>query len=131
MTGWNGIVVVALTMLASSDTPGGAQKAGKGTCPEPPTKSLVGVWVPVNDEMPKGSTIEFDKQGNLTITVKPPGMNAVPIKGTYKVKGKRIDIVTFDANGERSKDSGTIKVLTAKRLVLVDSKGRKSEFTRK
>jgi uncharacterized protein (TIGR03066 family) len=131
MTRLSGVVIVALFVFASASAPCSMAQLGKEADPEPAGK-LIGLWVIAErDGLPKGSTIEFRKQGKLTITVQPPGMKAVPIKGTYKVVGKKIDIVTFDANGEPSKGFAKIKVLTTKRLVLVNEKGQEDEFTKK
>lgn len=124
-----GVVVVALSVFASATAPF-CVAHGKEKDPEPPGK-LIGVWVATRGELPRGSTIEFRKKGKLTITVRPPGMKAVPIEGTYKTAGKKIDLVTFDANKEQSKEVITIKSLTAKRLVLVAEKGQEAEFAKK
>jgi uncharacterized protein (TIGR03066 family) len=126
----SGVVLVALFLFASASAPCGAapaRKKGRGA----PAR-LIGVWVAAKGEgLPRGSTLQFRRKGKLTITVQPPGGKAVPIQGTYKVAGKKIDLVTFDANGEPSKGSAKIKVLTAKRLVLVDEKGQQNEFVKK
>jgi uncharacterized protein (TIGR03066 family) len=127
------LVGIALMLMVFAGAPSSESRAGKEPDPEPPVlakEGILGVWVAKNAELPKGSTIEFRKGGKLTIKVKPPGMNAVPIQGTWKVAGKKLDIVTLDANGEGSEWSAKIKRLTKKELVLVDKK-RQTEFSRK
>jgi uncharacterized protein (TIGR03066 family) len=94
-------------------------------------ESLVGTWEVAKGDLPKGSTIQFTKDGNMTLTVNSPSAGPVPIEGTYELKGKSLKTVTKDANRETTAATVTIKALTQKRLVLVGEKGDELELTKK
>jgi uncharacterized protein (TIGR03066 family) len=119
---------VVVAFLVAAAPPGGKD-------PDPPKvdlKHLVGVWVIAKGDWPKGSTVEFRKDGTMTITIQTPGLGPVPVEGKYKAAGKtKLDTTTYDLNGTADKGTMEIKVLTAKRLVIAGEKGRDEEFTRK
>jgi uncharacterized protein (TIGR03066 family) len=116
---------LALALLSTAGPAVADKKA------EPPGKAeqLVGQWVPGKDnpDLPKGSTVQFHKNGKLTITVIEPKLGPIPINGKYKLTGDKLELTTEDANGESSTSAVKVKVLTAKRLVWIDEKG-KGEF---
>jgi uncharacterized protein (TIGR03066 family) len=133
MIGCRGIVVLVVLSMFVSGVGAALALFDEKDHPEPPLTeaNLIGVWE-AKKELPPGSTIEFRKKGKMTITVKPPKMSAVPLEGTYKiVPGKKIEMVSFDANGERSGETWKMKVFTKKRLVFADKKGKELELTRK
>jgi uncharacterized protein (TIGR03066 family) len=90
-------------------------------------EKLLGKWEVTKSGagMPVGTTLEFAKDGKLTITVK--GQKA--IEGSYKLDGDTI------LNGPKGKpdegDKNKIKSLTDTKLVTEDDKGKIDEFTKK
>ena len=95
---------------------------------------LVGKWeiTKTEDETaPKGAVVEFTKDKKVTLTIDAGGKK-VELGGTYKVDADKLT-VTFKApdSGKESSDTDTIKSLTDDKLVLVDNKGKATEFARK
>jgi uncharacterized protein (TIGR03066 family) len=92
-------------------------------------KKIVGVWkVSKSDEGPKEGKIEFTKDGKLKLTAK-MGDKDLTINGTYKIKGDKIT-VTITFMDKSHTDTGTIKKLTEKQLIIEGEKGKSTEFER-
>jgi uncharacterized protein (TIGR03066 family) len=92
---------------------------------------IVGTWEVVKGEsdVKPGDTIEFTKDGKLTISAKVEG-KPVTLKGTYTVDGDKLTVV-LAANGQEHKEIMTLKTLTDKTLVTVDEKKKTDEFKKK
>jgi uncharacterized protein (TIGR03066 family) len=92
---------------------------------------LLGTWEATKGDMPPGSTLEFAKDGKLTMTVKQPGAEKPMVaSGTYEVDGEKI-MTTAKVGDKEHKETHTIKNLTDKTLITVDEKGKTDEFKKK
>ena len=95
-------------------------------------KLIVGSWmVSKADEgtLPKGSVIEFSKDGKVKAVVKKDDAE-MTIEGTYKLDGKKMTlIVTID--GTEKTNSVTIDKLSDTELAVEGDDGKKVEFTKK
>lgn len=108
--------------VALGTTSGGGAVEGKDKPDN--AKLILGKWEFDQDkgEIPRGTTIEFAKDGGLTITAKEGG-KVETISGTYKVEDDKLLIVLKLPNGkEEKKPPLTIKRLTEKALVLTSVK---------
>ena len=114
-----GCLVLGLTAIGQADDK-----------KEPTNKEkIVGIWEPTKGELPKGSTVEFTKDGKLKVVVKIED-KSITLEGTYTVDGDKVKTVLKDEGQERKEDL-KIKTLNDKELVLVDDKGMAEEFKRK
>lgn len=89
---------------------------------------LVGTW----ESKPKEGTIsiEFTKDGKINATMTPEGGKALEMKGSYTLTGDKLATV-LSFMGKEKKETLTIESLTATKMVTVDEKGKKDEFTKK
>lgn len=85
---------------------------------------LVGTW-----ETKEGFTIEFTKDGKLTVTVKVED-KAISVGGTYSVEGNKLTVALKEGAQEK-KETATIKKLDDKELVTVDAKGKEDTLKKK
>ncbi len=94
-------------------------------------EKIVGKWqlVKSETETPPEAMMEFTKDGKLKISFK-AGEKTITLDGTYEIDGDKIS-VKMKVGDEEKKDSGTIKTLTDKSLVIVDTKGKADEYKRK
>jgi uncharacterized protein (TIGR03066 family) len=104
-----------------------ARAAEKATNKE----KIVGTWevTKSGSDLPEGATIEFTKDGKLTINIKDKD-KTITVKGTYTVDGDKLMVVTNFEDKEH-KETITIKSLTDKKLVTVDEKKKEDEFKKK
>ena len=118
---FNKFVVAGILML------GVAFGATAGTADN--AKKIVGVWeVTKSKDAPPGATVEFTKDGKITMRAK-VGDKKIEFGGTYKVEKDKINVVV-SFEGKTKKDSATIKKLTDKELVIEDEKGMVDEYKR-
>jgi uncharacterized protein (TIGR03066 family) len=89
---------------------------------------LLGKWEAVKGQLPAGSTIEFGKEGKITVSVKQEGKTEKHA-GTYKLDGGKIN-VTRKYDGEERTRTFKVKKLTDEVLVTEDDKGKTTEFKR-
>jgi uncharacterized protein (TIGR03066 family) len=97
----------------------------------PNKDKIVGTWeiVKSDSKIPAGSTLEFTKDGKITMKLK-NGDETFTVPGTYQIEGDQLKtVMTF--KGEEMKETMTIKTLTDKAFVTVDKKGNKDEFKKK
>jgi uncharacterized protein (TIGR03066 family) len=90
---------------------------------------VIGIWqAPKSQDFPFDVTLEFTPDGKMITTLKatPP----VKKEATYSVEGAKIN-TTRKENGKEVKDAWTITSVTDKKLVLVDGKGKTTEYTKK
>jgi uncharacterized protein (TIGR03066 family) len=95
-------------------------------------KLIIGVWELIKGEeevLPKGSLVEFTKDGKLKLTLKVDGKDLV-IEGTYKVAGDKLEMTVKAPDDTEMKQSVTIKNLTQKELTLTDVDGNADVLTR-
>ena len=92
-------------------------------------KKIVGVWEAAKGDLPKGSTVEFTKDGKLKLTLKVED-KTLTADGSYTVDGEKVNVV-LKFEGQEQKQTLKIKTLTDKMLVTIDEKGMEDEFTRK
>lgn len=95
-------------------------------------KLIVGSWtVSKADEgtVPKGSVIEFSKDGKVKAVVKKDDAEQT-IEGTYKLDGKKMTL-TVTIDGTEKTNSVTIDKLTDTELAVEGDDGKKVEFTKK
>lgn len=93
---------------------------------------LVGKWevskAPENT-VPKGTVIEFTKDGKLKLTVDFNGKK-IEMEGTYKVDGEKLNTKMKDPSGTEHEDSDTIKTLSDEAAVLVAKDGKEVELSK-
>jgi len=91
----------------------------------PDAKDLVGTWVLEKGEGPKGATVEFTKDGKMTLSFEIEGKKQSK-EHTYKLSG---DTIEFTEKDETKK--ATIKELTKDKLVIVTPEKKELEFKKK
>ena len=95
--------------------------------PEIKKDKIVGRWK-VIEGLPKGSTVEFTKDGKLTLTVDMDG-NKMTIQGTYSIEGDKLKS-TLKVGDNDVDDEDTIKVLSDDKLTLITKDGKTQDFER-
>lgn len=114
-----GFLVFGLTAVAQADDK-----------KEPTNKEkIVGIWEPAKDELPKGSTVEFTKDGKLKVILDFEEKK-ITLYGIYELEGDKLKTVIQD-EGKEQKETLKIKTLTDKELVLLNEEGKVEEFKRK
>jgi uncharacterized protein (TIGR03066 family) len=97
-------------------------------------EKLVGKWelVKGGDETPKDMkfTVEFAKDGVMTLHIEPKDGEKITLKGKYKVDNEKIDYEMEQPGGGKKQEILTIKKLTDDELVTVDPDDIKEEFKR-
>jgi uncharacterized protein (TIGR03066 family) len=98
---------------------------------------IVGTWQVTKSAggLPGEAVLLFSKDGKLKITISVPVKSkdnkktsqTVTIEGTYRVEGDKLTIA-LKQGAKESKETMTIKNLTDKKLVTVDSRGKEDEF---
>jgi len=94
-------------------------------------EKIVGTWLLVKTEgdTPEGLTIEFTKDGKLSVKIKAGDMD-FNITGTYTLDGNKLNVkVKF--GDEEKEEKLTIKEVSADKLVMTDPKGKTDEFKKK
>jgi uncharacterized protein (TIGR03066 family) len=115
-----GCVLVAVLAFSATTV---AQEKGKID-----GKLLVGKWSPKEDKKGPAMTLEFLKDGKLSLAVEFGGKKET-IEGAYKLDGDKLD-VSMKFGGEEKKETLTVKKLTADELETTDSKGKTDAFTK-
>jgi uncharacterized protein (TIGR03066 family) len=116
-----GAFVLALTVAFCAD-----KTSGKDAKADLAKGKLVGVWeITKSEDLPKGSTVEFTKDGKLLLQVK--AAEVVKLDGKYTIEGDKINI-TVVVEGKEEKDILTVTKLTDTELVTTDSKNKIDEF---
>jgi uncharacterized protein (TIGR03066 family) len=95
-------------------------------------KLIVGKWELTKVEeggLPKGTIIEFTKDGKVTVAMKKDGKDA-NLEGTYKVEGDAFT-VNMKVGDEENKQKITILKLTDTEMHVKNEMGRMSELTKK
>jgi uncharacterized protein (TIGR03066 family) len=111
-------VVLALALGATAEA---QDKKIDGT-------KLIGKWAPKEDKKGGSMTLEFTKDGKLSLAVDFMGKSE-KIDGTYKLTGDKLD-VTLKFGGDEKKETLTVKTLTDTELETTDTKGKTDSFTR-
>ena len=97
------------------------------------TKHLGGTWEVAKTSpggFPVGSTMEFGKEGKLTLALKEE-KQVHKADGTYKVDGDKIAITVNWSADKVTKQTLTIKKITQKELSVEDEKGKGFDLNRK
>jgi len=90
---------------------------------------IVGKWKVTKAEyVPDDATLEFTKDGKVLVVAKEKGKEFNP-EGTYKIEGDKLT-TTMKLGDMEQKGTNTIATLTDAKLVLVDEKGKSTEFER-
>ena len=94
-------------------------------------KLIVGKWEIVKTEggLPKGTQIEFSKDGKIKISGKRDDQDFT-LEGTYKVDGDKFTVTAKQGDQERTQMI-TIKKLTKTELITENQEGKSSELARK
>ena len=93
------------------------------------TDKLIGTWeAPKTNDFPFDISIQFTKDGKMKMTVKTP--KPVVKDATYTHDGDTISI-TRSEGGKEEKDAWTITALDDKKMVVVDGRGKKTEYKKK
>ncbi|MCI0457909.1 MAG: lipocalin family protein [Gemmataceae bacterium] len=100
------------------------------TAGEDTAKKLVGTWKVTKSESggPPGATIEFTKDGKVKLRAEVKG-KVFEASGTYKLKGESLT-TTIEFGGKSMTETGKIKKITEKQLVIEDEKGKIDELER-
>ncbi|MBN9117639.1 MAG: TIGR03066 family protein [Planctomycetes bacterium] len=91
-------------------------------------KKLVGKWEPKEKPKDASVTIEFTKDGKVTVAVVADDKGS-KFEGTYKVDGNKLT-VAMKTSGKEDTQTRTVIKLTDTELVTKDEKGKEREFTR-
>jgi uncharacterized protein (TIGR03066 family) len=91
-------------------------------------KKLVGKWEPKEQVKDKAFTIEFTKDGKVTITAASGGKDT-KVEGTYKVDGNKVTTTMKFGDKERT-ETHTVSKLTDTELVSKDEKGKEETLVR-
>ena len=94
---------------------------------------FVGKWEVTKSEVPNltGSTVEFTKDGKLTVMATIEGKKEEFI-GTYTVDGDKLKVTLKPKDGgKENTDTDTIKSVTDDKIVLVDKEKKETELTKK
>ena len=85
------------------------------------TAKLLGKWevTKTDSETPKGTIVEFMKDGKMKATVKNDG-NELKLAGTYKLDGKKLN-VKLKLDSDTIEHDYTIKLVGTDGLELVDA----------
>jgi uncharacterized protein (TIGR03066 family) len=89
----------------------------------------IGTWEAVQGDLPKGSTVEFTRDGKLKLTAV-VDKNKIVIEGTYAVVGDKLKLTMKGPDGREHKETLTIEKLTADELATKDSRGQLDGFKR-
>jgi len=108
--------------------------AGGGARAADNEKMIVGQWeiskpAEGGGGLPKGSVVEFSKDGKIKVTAKKGDTDAV-MEGTYKVDGDSFT-ATLKAGEEERKQTLEIVKLTETELHVKNKDGKVSELTKK
>src|SRR5262249_40523047 len=91
-------------------------------------EKLLGVWEAVKGPtFPKGTTVQFTKEGKITVIFREGGQTAT-LEMEYTVTGNTIRTSFKDPENKVTRDAVTIKTLTATDLVTVGKDGKENEF---
>jgi uncharacterized protein (TIGR03066 family) len=121
-----------LGLLACLSSPTTAADKDKASNKE----KLLGTWElvkvePKSDEAPPaGTTVEFAKDGKLTIMAK-VGEKTISLKATYTLEGNKLKTSMKGPDGKEHTDTDTITKLTDEELVLKGAKEQVSTFKKK
>jgi uncharacterized protein (TIGR03066 family) len=115
-------LLLGVATLALADDKQNGDKGAKG--------KIVGVWEVASGDLPKGSTIEFTKDGKVKFEIKAEGKNVSEV-GTYVLDGETIKTAHQGKDGKDVKEVHKIKKLTDSELVTEDEKGKVEEFKKK
>lgn len=89
-------------------------------------KKLVGTWAPVNPKKGEGMTLEFSKDGKLTVTGAAEGKD-LKLEGTYKLEGDKLTFAIKFMDTE-IKDTVTLTKLTDEEMSGKDKDGKEESF---
>ena len=95
-------------------------------------KKIVGKWELTKVEeggLPKGTLVEFGKDGKVKVTVKAEDKEQV-LEGTYKVEGESL-MLTMKVGEDERKQTITLLKLDDKVMHTKNEMGKMSELTRK
>jgi uncharacterized protein (TIGR03066 family) len=91
---------------------------------------IVAVWEIVKGNAPKGSTVEFTKDGKIKINLEADGKK-IALDGSYEVDGDSIKTTLKGPDGKEHKETLKIKKLTDKEMTTEDEKGKTDEYKKK
>jgi uncharacterized protein (TIGR03066 family) len=108
------------------------ESAAAAPAPKANRQKILGVWevTKSDDGTPAGTTIEFTKDGKMTVKAK-VGDETLTLEGIYKLERDKVTLTYREPGGQEMTDTATITKLTDKELILKDDKGKIDEFKRK
>ena len=95
---------------------------------------FVGRWdltKSADEVAPKSAVVEFTKDNKVMIAGVDIGGKEFKVDGTYKVDGDKLTVKLKAPGVEETEDTDTIKTLTDDTIVLIDKKGKETEFKKK
>ena len=99
-----------------------------GTAGSDTAKKIIGLWEITKGDAPPGATIEFTKDGKLSLRAKVNNMD-LKVDGTYEVKDESI-VSKLTFNGQTKSETHKITKLTDKQLIVQDEQGKSEEYKR-
>src|SRR5260370_42500484 len=91
---------------------------------------IVAVWEVVKGDAPKGTTVEFTKDGKIKINLEADGKK-IALDGSYELDGDSVKTVLKGPGGKEHKETIKIKKLTDTELTTEDEKGKTDEYKKK
>ena len=122
----------ALKLLAAVAVVGLAGTGARADEKADYAKKIVGKWELTKVEeggLPKGTLVEFDKDGKVKVTVKAEDKEQV-LEGTYKVEGESL-MLTMKVGEDERKQTITLLKLDDKVMHTKNEMGKMSELTKK
>lgn len=94
-------------------------------------EKLLGTWEVTTPKgsLPKGTLIQFAKDGKAKITIR-DATNTAVVEVRYTVSGSTIRTTYKDDAGKETKESLKIKKIGEKELITTDKEGKDHEFKR-
>jgi len=118
------VAALALGLVYMAAAVGAAEKGGAGPNPE----LLVGKWeVTKGQTLPKGSSVEFAKDGKVKLNITDMG-KTLSLAGSYAVDGSTLKVTLKGPDGKDSTEKMTIEKLSATDFATKDAQGKVDEF---
>jgi uncharacterized protein (TIGR03066 family) len=116
-------LMLGLTAASWADTKKDADKKASNK------DKIIGTWEAISGELPKGTLVEFTKDGKVTITGK-IGEKVLTVEAIYEIDGDNLK-TSHKEKGKEVKETMKIISLTDKELIAKDDQGKLNKFKKK